>query len=273
MYCMEFLKVAVIQGNVQVNMYEENLNIALKKIDQCAKDGAKLICLPEAFATSLDLPRVKSDAQSIDGEICTRLCESAKRNNVFIIGGFLEEEAENVYSTAVLISDTGIIIGKYRRKYIYKLEQHFIKAGDSTIIVETKIGKIGLILGYDINFPEITREMFKQRVDIIACPLQVPFIFKEPTRQLAVARATENSCYFILASSSGKNTLARIKYMGGSLIAQNSVGLEVFSTDYVKQKGILASAENDEEIIYAKLNMTKLRREISENPHYLAIEP
>lgn len=265
---MEFLKVAVIQPNVKANNYVHNLTSVINMIDTCAAEGAKLINIPEAFATSLNLPNVKELAQKNDGEICTKLIDKAKEHSVYIIAGFIEEDDDKIYSTSVLVNPRGEIQGKYRRRFIYDLEKHFIAKGNEVCIVDTDIAKIGIIMGYDVNFPEATKELFYQKVEIIVCPAQIPLTYNTSTRHLAVARATENSCYFILASSCGQNTIARLTYMGGSMIAQSSVGLELYSMAYTRQKEILATCATEENIIYAKLNMTHIRRALEENPHF-----
>ena len=265
---VEFLKVAVIQPDVKANDYVYNLNNTINKIGICAAEGAKLIAIPEAFATSLNLPKVKELAQTEDGEICTKLIQKAKEYGVYIIGGFIEESDDKIFSTSILISPSGKIQGKYRRRFIYDLEKHFVERGNDICIVNTDVAKIGIIMGYDVNFPEATRELFRQKVEIIVCPAQIPLTYSNSTRHLVIARAIENSCYFIFASSCGRNTIARLTYMGGSMIAQSPVGLEPFSTSYVRQKDVLATCDTEESIIYAKLNMTNIRRQLEENPHF-----
>jgi predicted amidohydrolase len=85
---------------------------------------------------------------------------------------------------------------------------------------------------------------------------------------LAVARAIENSCYFVLASSIGENIFARIKYMGNSMIARSPIALDPFSMEYVEEKEIIAKANGNETMIHGKVDLKRLRREQEENPHY-----
>ena len=265
---MKFLKIAVIQPDVKVNEYEYNIQNASNMIDKCVERGAKLICLPEAFATSLNLPKVMELSQTTDGEICTFLCNKAKEHGVYIIGGFIEKENDKIYSSAILANLNGSIAGKYQRRYIYDLEKHFLTSGKSVCFIETDIGKLGIIMGYDVNFPESCRELFKKGVEIIISPTQIPKVYMKSTRQLAIARATENNCYFILASSCGKNTIARLTYMGGSIVVHSATGLEDYSTLYSQQDEILGSCDTGEGIIITNLNMSKIRREIEDSSFY-----
>lgn len=262
---MKYLKVGVIQPNVKVNECQDNLERIAEMIRKCAEDGAKLVCLPEAFATSLNLPKVKELAQTTEGNNCIFLCNMARECGIYLIGGFIEKEKENIYSSAVCVSPEGTILGKYQRRYIYELEKHFLTEGNKSCFIETEIAKIGLIMGYDINFPEACRELFQKGVEIIISPTQIPKAYYKSTRHLAISRATENNCYFILASSCGQNTIARLEYMGGSLVARSATGLEDYSTQYVQQEEILESLECGEGYFVTKLNMTKIRREIEDS--------
>jgi predicted amidohydrolase len=265
---MDVVKIGVIQLESRVNGYQSNIDRAFDMIDQCASQACNLICLPEAFSTAVDLPKIKNTAEEIPGNTYNLLCRKAEEHKIYIIAGLLEKKNDKVYSSAVFIGPEGELIGMYRKAHVYQLEKHFMSAGNQVNIYDTPIGKIGIIIGYDVNFPEICRVLFKQKVEIIVCPAQIPSTYSNPTQQLAIARATENSCVFVLASACGENTLARLKYMGGSMIVRSSIGLESFGTSFVKQNEIIAKADIGETIIYGTLNMKKLRRELEENPQY-----
>lgn len=269
---MDQVKLAVVQLNTKVNEIQSNLLRANELIRECAKQGADIVCLPEAFATTINFPKIKEQAELVPGgSICNELCCWAKEYHVFITAGIIEKDEEQYYSTSVLIDHEGNIIGKYRRKSVYLLEQPFISKGTQVAIFDTKIGKIGLINGNDINFPDITWSMFKEQVEIIICTAQIPLAYRELTHIMAQARAIENCCYFVLASSCGKNTIARLEFMGGSMVARSCVGLEPLGFNYISQNNILASCEDEEAVIYVELDMKKLRREKEENPHYQAL--
>lgn len=253
----------------EVNNYDGNINMALQKIDECVKADCDLICLPEAFATTLDLGGAKNISEEIPGKTSSCLCQKAKENNVHIVAGIMEKDEGKVYSTAILIDNQGEIIGKYRRAHIYKLEKHFISPGEEFKAFDTALGKIGLILGYDIDFPESCRILFRQGAQIIVCPLQIPNTFALPTVLLAKARAIENCCYFILASSVGENNIARLKYMGNSLIVKSPLSLDMFGSEYFEENDVIAQAGvNDPAVIYGDLDIEKIIREQEQNPHY-----
>jgi len=261
-------KVGVIQHRSEVGSYEDNIERAICMIDQCINEKCDLICLPEAFSTTIDLRGIKDVSEEIPGKTSVLLCQKAKESKTYLAAGVLEKKGDDIYSSTVLIDPNGKVMGIYRRVHIFQLEKNFIKAGGAFEVFETSIGRIGIIMGYDINFPEACRALFKEKAEIIICPSQIPDAFIYSTRLLSLARATENGCYFLLVSSVGENNLARFKYMGNSLIARSPIALDPLSTEYIKEDEIVAQAGNNETIIYANLDLKRLRREQDENPHY-----
>lgn len=262
------MKVGVIQLKSEISNYQSNIDRAIRMIDRCIEERCDLICLPEAFSTTLDFRRCKEVSEDIPGRTSELLCGKAKESGVHLVAGILEKKNEDVYSSVVLINPKGEIAGIYRRVHLFQLEKRFIRAGNSLMVFETSIGRIGIIIGYDINFPEACRLLFEQKAEIIVCPTQIPDTFAYATRLLSLARAIENSCYFILVSSVGENIPARFKYMGNSLIARSSVALDPYSTDYIRENEIIAQADDNETIIYGSLDLRRLRREQDVNPHY-----
>jgi predicted amidohydrolase len=267
------IKAGLIQFNARINEYDKNVARAVSMLDACAAEGCRLACLPEAFSTSLDLGGAKKTAESIPGKTTDILCGKARGSKMHIVAGIMEKDGGAIYSSAVLITDTGEIAGVYRRNHIYQLEKRVITGGNGSKVFSTGVARIGIIIGYDINFPESSRSLFRQRAELIICPSQIPEPFSCASDYLSVARAAENSCYFLFVNSVGENALARLKYSGNSLIARSPVALDHDSTDYVKESGIIARGNSEESIVYGELDLSRLRREQAENPHYKDMLP
>jgi predicted amidohydrolase len=252
----------------RIGKYQDNLERALSAIDFCASERCDLVCLPEAFSTTLDFGGIEKVSEPIPGKTADLLAEKAREKGIHLVASILEKQDSKVYSSAFLLDDRGDIRSIYRRVHVFELESRFMSAGDLGFkTCETALGRIGLISGYDINFPEACRSLFLQRAELIVCPAQIPLLFSNATRLLAAARAQESSCYFLFASSIGENSAAGIKYMGRSCVLRGSIGLERFSTEYVEREMVLADAEYREGVILTELDMRQLRREQQENPH------
>ena len=266
---MDNIKLAVIQLQINVNNVEENISRAEDKIKEYAEKGADIICLPEAFATTINIRYINEQAEEIPGgKIFNRLCICAKENNVFIAAGIVEQEGGIFYSTTVLIDSNGKLAGKYQRKSVYPLERPFLGSGKNTVVINTSLGRIGLLSGNDINFPGITQTMFKEKAEIIICTALIPSWCSETVNKLVQARAIENGCYFILASGCGSNTIAGLEFMGGSMAVRSCMGFNPLNLKYVSRENIMERCGKSEDSFMVVLDMKQIRLEIEENPHY-----
>ena len=264
---MKKIKVGIIQIELITNAKANVLAKIENYIAECAKNQCGLVCLPEAFATSINLMDLENDSEPIPGDTSRFLCQLAQNYNLYLAAGLIEKDKGAFFSTSLLISNEGIILHKYRRVHVYTLEQRFLSGSNiGSTVIDIPLARIGLISGYDINFPEACRDLFNQNVEIIICPSCLPALFAKSNQYLAVTRAIENNCYFILANGAGENIPARIQYMGRSMIVRNPVALDRFSLDYIETTEIIAQAGDKEEIIYADLDLNQIRREHEESP-------
>lgn len=258
----------MVQSRVKARSRDDALRWATERIADAGRDGCALVCLPEAFATSLSLPELKKFAEPVPGPTSDALAEAARAAGVHVAAGIVERDGARIYSSAVLLDDTGALLDVYRRAHTFSLESRFLDRGELPRVSATRVGRIGLIVGYDVNFPETCRLLFREHVEIIACPSQLLAVFRKPVRYMVITRAAENCCYVLYASSAGANTLAGLTYMGHSLIARNPVGLRPYGLDYQEEQEVLAEADGEEGLICADLDLARLRREQEGNPHY-----
>lgn len=263
------VKTGLVQLNTRIREYEVNIARAARMLELCANNNCALACLPEAFASAVDLGAIEQVAEEIPGPTSRFLCGKAQELGLFIIAGILETHGGRRYSSALLIDNAGLIIGHYRRIHVFSLEKSFLAEGpNANQVIHSPVGRIGLLLGYDINFPESCRSLFMDKAEMIVCPAQIPATYAAATVLLAQARAAENNCYFLLAGGCGENGLAQFSYMGRSLIARNPVGLDPFGLDYVEVPSIIAHAGKEETILFATLDMKQIRREQGRSPLY-----
>jgi deaminated glutathione amidase len=254
------VRVGLAQLAVLNNKTEGNLARAEQLVKQAASDGCQLVVLPEAFVTGLNLPNCRKIATSVPGPLTSWLSTLAASQQVWLAAGVLEQDAESIYSSAVLIDGEGQLVDVYRRSVIYDLESHFIASGSGCRVVDSPIGRIGLVLGYDIQFPEVLRGMFAERVEIVICPAILLRQFTQSVRRILLARAAENCCYVLFCSATGRNASAGLGYMGHSAVVQNTMGLGAHGRDFVTQQAVLAETDDEEGVIVADLNLHELRR-------------
>jgi predicted amidohydrolase len=258
--------VGVIQLAVQVNRVEANVVRAGELVAEAAARGARLVVLPEAFSNGLDLPRARELAQPVPGPLSRYLGELSHAHGVYLAAGLLERDGGAIYSSAVLFDDSGAMVSLYRRTLVYHLERYFLTPGEGPSVVDTPLGRLGLILGYDIQFPEVTRPLFLHGVELLICPALLLKPFAPAVRAMALARAAENSCCLAFASASGENTLAGLTFLGRSAILQSPIGLRPFCDQFRKQPPVLAEAEDGEALLCADVDLQQVRRLQSINP-------
>lgn len=225
-------KCAAIQMASSPNV-ASNLLEAEKLIAEAAKDGVKLVALPENFALMgvHELDKVKVREQDGKGIIQTFLSETAKKYAVWIVAGTvpLVASADNKVRAACLIyNDKGERVARYDKVHLFDVsvpdtdeeyrESDSIEHGNEPLVIETPFGKLGVAVCYDLRFPEFFRKMLEQGMEIVV----VPSAFTAETgaahwEVLLRARAIENLCYVIAPNQGGFHLNGR-KTFGHSMI-------------------------------------------------------
>jgi N-carbamoylputrescine amidase len=163
---------AAIQYDMQVGIgnKEDNIAATLRHIDAAAGHGARLIVLPELANTgyAFDTRAEAYDhAESVpDGVTCQAWVKAAATHDAYIVGGLAEIDGVTLYDTAVLIGPDGYI-GRYRKTHLWHREKLIFTAGNEYPVFDTRIGRIGLLICWDIWFPEVPRILAAQGADII----------------------------------------------------------------------------------------------------------
>ncbi|NHZ92758.1 carbon-nitrogen hydrolase family protein [Massilia sp. CCM 8733] len=254
------MKVGIVQLDCKINRSDSNMRRAERYIDQAIEAGVDLVCLPEAFLTSGNILEVADVAVAIPGAATEALGALARKGGISIIAGLLEKDGEAYYSTAVLIGPDGAIGATYRRVHCFEMERKYLACGDQFACIDTPHGRIGLILGYDLNFPETCRALYQEKVDIIFCPALIPEQFSYVTNQLLTTRAIENQCFIVFVSGVGMNVYAGFNYMGESCVVADPLFLEDELFDFVDGGETLLRFNQDEQFQVIDLDVGRLLR-------------
>jgi len=213
------LRAAGIQMNILPRDCEGNLGVAVDRITAAAAAGADLVCLPEMFPTGFDYEYIGVRAEPLTGPFMTALTETARDAGIHLVcGSYPEREGEKIYNTAVLIGPGGRIIGKYRKIHLFPLmeENLYLSSGHEIPIFETDLGKLGIMICYDIRFPELARALALRGAEIILVPAEFPYPRLDHWKCLLKARAVENQCYIMAVNRVGTSGSAR--FFGNSSI-------------------------------------------------------
>jgi predicted amidohydrolase len=206
-----------------------NLNEARRLIAMAAKQGAKLVALPEYFAIMgmQDTDKVKVREAEGTGPIQQFLAETAKKHKIWLVGGsvpLMSGDPNRVRNSSLVYDDKGKLVARYDKIHLFGFEmgkehyseQRTIEPGSEIKVIDSPFGRLGLSICYDLRFPELYRAM--KDVDIIL----VPSAFTETTGKahwetLIRARAIENLAYVIAPAQGGYHLNGRETH-GDSMI-------------------------------------------------------
>jgi predicted amidohydrolase len=174
---------------------EENLDHFADLIGQAAADGADIVCLPEAITLPGTEKTYVEASEPIPGPTTEFLGEIARKHSLYIVAGILEREGPVVYNTAVLLGRDGAIEGTYRKVSLPREEiEGGITPGEAFHAFDTDFGRIGIMICWDVFFPEPARKLAMNGAEVILMPIWGG----DPT--LTRARAIENQVYLVTSS-------------------------------------------------------------------------
>ncbi|GLI81758.1 hypothetical protein PoHVEF18_010147 [Penicillium ochrochloron] len=235
-------RVATIQWHIKDLAIEENHETARKYIRQAAADGAELAVLPE-YHLSGWVPNDPRWAEQA-GEATKYLGNYqslAKELKICIVPGTIIEkhvgpdEDTLFYNTAYFISNDGTILGSYRKKNIWHPERpHLTSSGQERHeAIDTPIGRVGMLICWDLAFPEAFRELIADGADIVIIPTfwtphdaSPEALHHNPDSEALflastiTSRCFENTCGIIFVNATGPKE----NFLGMSQVALPIVG-------------------------------------------------
>jgi predicted amidohydrolase len=143
---------------------EENLDLACRLLTQAGAAGCDIVAYPEDvqgiahygyYYAEPDL--FAGYVETVPGPTTERISKVARRHHMHVVFGTYERIGDAIYNTAVLMGRDGQIIGKYHKVQLPDVERWSVTPGDSFPAFETDFGTVGVMICYDINFPEVAR--------------------------------------------------------------------------------------------------------------------
>jgi len=203
------MKVAVVQIEASTNK-DTNLKKILNYISQAAKNKAELVAFPEFmmfYTNSAQTPsQLASLSETINGNFVKSIAKAAKENQIQVVGSFYEKspKKDRVYDTSFVINKLGKIISTYRKIHLYdalgfRESDKMMQGSKISKPVKTSIGKIGMMICYDLRFPEMSRSLAAAGSEILIVPSAWVKGDMKEEHWLTInkTRAIENGCYVI----------------------------------------------------------------------------
>ena len=191
----------------------------VERIDRLARGlpaSTAFAVFPELCVTGYDLDVVPTTETPVPGPITDRVRATARETGVDLVVGLPESDGEAVYNSLVYVSADGVE-ATYRKQRLWGEEAERFAPGASPATVETPVGRVGLLLCYDLNFPELALAYGRADCDAIAVSAAWRQSFERDWRLLCRARALDQTCYVVGSNHSGSQSERR--HAGESLIA------------------------------------------------------
>ena len=237
-------KAASFQFDVKLGEIETNLSKVIKELYILGNSGVDIAVLPEMWSCGFDNKRLPEHAKHTPF-IIDKLSSIASRFNMIIAGSLPEISGENVFNTIYLIDTDGNQSGFYRKTHLFSPneENKYFTAGKQAAVFHTSVCPIGLMICYDLRFPELCRTIVLKGALLILIPAQWPKSRIKQWDILNQARAIENQVFVIASNRCGKEK--GIEFGGRSQI--------------ISPTGkILSKAEKAECALIAEINLNNI---------------
>lgn len=267
-------KIALVQFKASTDK-RRNLKQIVDFIADAASRGADLCAFPEFmmfYTPSHQSPRsLALQAESIDGNFVRTIADAAKKNSIEVIGTMYEKskKKDRVYDTSFLVDKHGTVLSTYRKIHLYDAlgfkESKKLEPGSRiSAPIRTSVGKLGMLICYDLRFPEMSRILASSGSDILVVPSAWVKGKMKEEHWLAInkTRAIENGCYIVAPDQVGNI------YCGRSVIVdpygkilldmkkKQGIGMVEISISKVKEtRKILPLLQNRRTDIYSDLKL------------------
>jgi deaminated glutathione amidase len=221
------VQVAPVRGPLTAEVVNANLARCVEYVERCVDaTGAELLVLPEAATTGFDpgmAPEALWDLVSdVPGPVTEPLQDAARRLGVHVVLGTYQRGPERgtVGNAAVVIDNAGEVRGTYHKTHLFcgedRAQGGWVTPGDRAVVVDTDLGRIGLMICFDGDYPELARIEAVAGAEVICRPsalLRSADIWELTTR----ARAYDNHVFVVASNATGTDPGGYL-YFGNSMI-------------------------------------------------------
>ena len=214
------MRTALLQSSGQPGSVVENLKVLDAAAGRAAAAGAGLLAAAELFLTGYaigdDIGRL---AEPADGDSADAIADLAARHGLAIAYGYPERDGERVYNSAQLISADGDRLANYRKTHLFgRFERDHFTPGEQPVVrAELNGMSVGLMICYDVEFPENVRAHALAGTDLLVVPTAQMHPFQFVAESMIPVRAFENQMYVAYVNRVGQE--GEFDFVGLSALA------------------------------------------------------
>jgi predicted amidohydrolase len=220
---MDQFRIALAQLEPSLYDKQHNLEKAEQAIHNAAGEGASAILFPELYLTGYSLrERASEMAETIDGPSVRRVAEMAERHHIAVLMGFAERssDGERVFDAVFIANPQGRIEGSYHKINLFQAEAGIFFPGEKSLVIDFGLGPVGILICYDLEFPEAVRDLALRGAKWIATCTGNMLPNQHLQEIFVQSRAAENHLWVAVANRTGRE--ADLDFFGGSAVSNPS---------------------------------------------------
>lgn len=227
---MSYLSIAGLQLELEI---EDNLSLLEREIDAVIKrfPWVQMVVLPELCAFGPGTER----AVRMPGEVENCFREAAAKNGVWLIpGSIYEREGDAVYNTAPVIDPKGEVVVRCRKQYPFLPFEQGVAEGDDFAVFDIPgVGRVGVLICYDMWIPEMVRTLAWMGAEVVLCPSLTNTIDRKVELAISQSHAALNQVYFLNLNAAGRMAVGQSIFVGpdGQVIHQAGSGREIMTLE------------------------------------------
>jgi predicted amidohydrolase len=200
------MRIALYQASPKLLDTAVNLAVMEQAARAAALQGARLLVFPELFLTGYNLlddcPRV---AEPADGASYRRLAALARETGIALLYGYPERADGVIYNSAQLIDQDGQALANYRKCHLFGPdERRLFRPGASAVTAVLDGLTLGILICYDVEFPEIFRTLVLRGADLVVVPTAIGTPYEAVPTTICRARAYENQVFVAYCNLAGE---------------------------------------------------------------------
>ena len=210
-----------MQTLAKLGDYDFNLTLCRRHVDEAVRQGAELVVFPECMDTGYlfdSAQHCQALAERVPGgPFADGLAELAKTYGIYVASGITERGAVagKIFNSGILFDRKGEVCLRYQKQFLATHDQNWFSFGEcGNPVVDTDLGRLGLLICFDGRIPEIARSLSLQGAEVLID--MANFFAMDQAEMWGPARAYENGVWLVAATKSGYER--SIYYPGGSMI-------------------------------------------------------
>ena len=245
-------RVAACQLRIDIDDPAGNRRTVEDAVAAAAAQGAQLVVLPELVTSGYvfaDLAEARRRAEPVDGPTVTLLSTLSAEHGVVLVGGFCERSDGERPFNSLAVLDHGRLLAVYRKTHLWGTEKSVFAVGvDRAPVVATSVGAVGAMICYDLEFPEMVRDVALRGAQIVVAPSNWPLNHppageRAPEIVKAQASAAVNRVFVVVADRVGAER--GVEWIGGSVVCD------------IEGYPVAGPAQGEETTLLADLDLTR----------------